>query len=80
MFTAQYAKGNGGIYRYYRCTRKHGHCAEKYIQEQELARQLFKKSQTIALLTDWAKEMLEYLNKEEKQRAQSVDAFVQKIN
>ncbi|TSC76165.1 MAG: Resolvase protein [Parcubacteria group bacterium Gr01-1014_33] len=80
MFTAQYAKGNGGIYRYYRCTRKQGHCAAKYIQEQELARQLYKKSQTIALPTDWAKEMLEYLDSEEKKQAKSVDAFVREIN
>ncbi|MBI5222346.1 MAG: hypothetical protein HY980_02510 [Candidatus Magasanikbacteria bacterium] len=29
---------------------------------------------------DWAKEMLEYLTDEEKQQAQSVDAFVQDIN
>lgn len=80
MFTAQYAKGNGGIYRYYRCTRKHGHYAEKYIQEEKLARQLFEKSQTIALPADWAKEMLEYLENEEKKQAQSADAFVQEIN
>ena len=80
MFTAQYAKGNGGLYRYYRCTRKQGHCAAKYIQEQELARQLYEKSQTIALPVDWAKEILEYLDSEEKKQAQSVDAFVQEIN
>ena len=80
MFTAQYAKGNGGLYRYYRCTRKQGHCAAKYIQEQELARQLYEKLQTIALPTDWAKEMLEYLDKNEKLEVQSVDAFVQEIN
>ena len=30
--------------------------------------------------TDWAKEMLEYLDNEEKKQAQSVDAFVQEIN
>ena len=80
MFTAQFAHGNGGLYRYYRCTRKQGHCAAKYIQEQELARQLFEKSQTIALPTDWAKEMLEYLGNEKKKQAQSVDTFVQEIN
>ena len=33
MFTAQWAKGNGGMYRYYRCTRKSGVCDEPYIQE-----------------------------------------------
>src|SRR3990167_2900195 len=80
MFTAQYAKGNGGIYRYYRCTRKQGHCAAKYIQEQELARQLYEKSQTIALPTDWVKEILKYLDSEEKKQARSMDSFVQEIN
>ena len=80
MFTAQYAKGNGGIYRYYRCTRKQGHCAAKYIQEQELARQLYKKSQTIALPANWAKEMLRYLDSEEKKQARSMDSFVQEVN
>src|SRR3989344_2087845 len=80
MFTAQFAKGNGGLYRYYRCTRKQGYCAAKYLQENELVRQLYEKSQTIALPTDWTKEMLEYLDNEEKKQAQSVDAFVQEVN
>ena len=80
MFTAQYAEGNGGLYKYYRCTRKQGHCAAKYVQEQELAWQLYEKSQTIALPTDWTKEMLEYLDTEEKKQAKSVNAFAQEIN
>ena len=37
--TAQFAKGNGGLYRYYRCTRKFGPCKEPYIQEKELVNQ-----------------------------------------
>ena len=77
MFTAQFAKGNGGLYRYYRCTRKHGACAEKYIQESELQKQVIEKSQTIALPADWAKEMLEKLEREEKSQAQSADAFAE---
>ncbi|MCB9812337.1 recombinase zinc beta ribbon domain-containing protein [Candidatus Nomurabacteria bacterium] len=36
MFTAQHAKGNGGIYRYYRCTKKHGACSQGYVQEKTL--------------------------------------------
>jgi DNA invertase Pin-like site-specific DNA recombinase len=77
MFTAQFAKGNGGIYRYYRCTRKHGACAEKYIQESELQKQIIEKSQTIALPADWAKGMLEKLEREEKSQAQSANAFAE---
>ena len=80
MFTAQFAWGNGGLYRYYRCTRKQGHCAAPYIQEQELARQIITKAQTIALPADWAEEMLKYLDNEEREQAQSVDAFVQEVN
>jgi len=80
MFTAQFTRGNGGLYRYYRCTRKQGHCAAPYIQEQELARQIVLKAQTIALPDDWANEMLGYLTTEEKEQAQSVDAFVQEVN
>jgi len=77
MFTAQFAKGNGGLYRYYRCTRKHGACAEKYIQENELQKQIIEKSQTIALPADWSKGMLEKLEREEKNQYQSIDAFAE---
>ena len=56
MFTAQFAKGNGGIYRYYRCTKKKGLCSQGYVQEKDLAEQLRKRLQTISLCdryTDW---------------------------
>ena len=36
MITAQWTHGNGGTYRYYRCTRKHGACSEKYVKENDL--------------------------------------------
>ena len=42
MFTAQFAKGNGGLYRYYRCTRKYGACAEKYIKKANCKNKLLK--------------------------------------
>lgn len=31
--TAQYGKGNGGTYRYYRCTKKRGKCSQGYLRE-----------------------------------------------
>jgi len=76
--TAQWAKGNGGLYRYYRCTRKFGPCKEKYIQEKELVNQICQKLKEIALPEKWAKEMLEYLEKEEEKETQTGENFVQK--
>ncbi len=35
MMTAQWAKGNGGLYRYYRCSRKGVPCTEPYVQEEQ---------------------------------------------
>ena len=39
MMTAQWAKGHGGLYRYYRCTRKGRNCSEPYVQEGAVADQ-----------------------------------------
>jgi len=80
MISAQWAKGNGGLYRYYRCTRKHGHCAEKYIQESDLARQIKEKVQTIALPEQWTTKMLVYLGEEEKRESKSVDVLTNELN
>src|ERR1017187_1795547 len=38
QITAQFAKGkSGGIYRYYRCSKKFGPCKQEYLQEKILA-------------------------------------------
>jgi site-specific DNA recombinase len=39
MMSAQWAKGNGGLYRYYRCTRKVAKCSEPYVQESSVIEQ-----------------------------------------
>jgi len=78
--TAQFARGNGGLYRYYRCTRKFGPCQEKYIQEKELINQICQKLKEIVLPENWGKEMLEYLERGEKKEFQISENFVQKIN
>jgi site-specific DNA recombinase len=49
MITAQWAKGHGGTYRYYRCTKKAGRCAEPYIQEQYLTEQCLELLRPLAL-------------------------------
>ena len=80
MISAQFTKGNGGLYRYYRCTRKHGECTESYIQEKELQRQIIEKAQTIALPDRWTSEMLTHLKSEEEKESKSVDVLAQDIN
>ena len=58
MITAQWCKGNGGLYRYYRCTKKKGKCGQKYLMENELARQVKEQLQSISLPEAWADYML----------------------
>src|SRR3989338_5509987 len=57
MISAQWATGkSGGRYRYYRCSKKRGHCSQAYLQESELTRQICARLQTISLCdryTDW---------------------------
>ena len=74
MFTAQFAKGNGGIYRYYRCTKKKGLCSQGYVQEKDLAGQLQKRLQTISLCdryTDWMLNKVQEWESEHKSASQS---------
>ena len=78
--TAQFAKGNGGLYRYYRCTRKFGPCEERYIQEKELVNQICQELKEIVLPRNWEKEILDYLDKEEKKENQTGEDFIQRIN
>ena len=56
--TAQLAKGNGGIYTYYRCTKKLGKCGQKYLGEKKLVNQLTERLEKVALSDDWKEKML----------------------
>ncbi|MEK7193225.1 MAG: recombinase family protein [Patescibacteria group bacterium] len=63
--TAQYAKGNGGIYTYYRCTKKRGACQEKYLGENQLIEQIKNFLQKVSLSSQDSKKVLAALDKEE---------------
>ena len=83
--TAQWAKGkSGGIYRYYRCTKKRGICSQKYIQEKDLANQIKARLQSVALPdthTDWMLKKVEEWEKEETNKSMSsVQNIKYKIN
>src|SRR3989338_7952722 len=76
--TAQWAKGkSGGIYRYYRYTKKRGTCSQKYIQEKDLATQVKARLQSVALPnthTDW---MLKKVDEWEKEQTFKTASSVQ---
>ncbi len=65
--TAETKKGHV----YYRCTKKKGSCAEKYIREEKLAEQFKNTLQKVSLPDDWADNMLNELDKEKITAAQS---------
>ena len=73
--TAEIQKGH----TYYRCTRKSKvvKCAEPFIREEELARQISSLLQKFSLSAYWADKLLEMLEKDKNDSAQSFTAFVQ---
>ena len=78
MMTAQWAKGHGGTYRYYRCTRKAGVCHEPYVQEGNVATQCMDRLRPFALAPDEAKEIRELLEAEAETERQSKTQAIQK--
>ena len=68
-------------YIYYHCTKKKKDfvCPEPYIRQEELDKQLSSLLQTAALPTDWAATLSSRLDHDKGLSAQSVAAFVQKI-
>ncbi len=51
--TAQYAKGNGGTYIYYRCTKKKHRCSQGYVRDDKLLEQLHGAIQKVVLPAGW---------------------------
>ena len=79
MITAQYAHGNGGTYRYYRCTKRLGRCSQKYLSEIQLVEQLKTEFSKVALCEDWEEKMLAQVEIWEKEAKSSSHIFVQNL-
>ncbi|GAI33454.1 unnamed protein product, partial [marine sediment metagenome] len=77
--TAQYAHGNGGTYRYYRCTKRLGSCSQRYLREDLLVAQLKERLQKVALCEDWEEKMLVQVDIWENEQAQSSQSFAQNL-
>ncbi|MBU4254380.1 MAG: recombinase family protein [Acidobacteria bacterium] len=77
--TAQYAHGNGGIYRYYRCTKRLGPCGQRYLREDLLVTQLKEELSKVALCEDWKELMLAQVEIWGKEQVQSSQSFAQNL-
>jgi hypothetical protein len=77
MFTAQFARGHGGLYRYYRCTRKHGECSERYVQEMEVKKGIAAKARAIAVPCSWIAPMLQWIDVEAKKETADVSRLAE---
>jgi len=70
--TAQYATNRFGTrYTYYRCTKKHGNCAQPYTQEPALAAQLQSLLQTVSLPLEEIEKMEKQIDEWEKESISS---------
>jgi len=78
--TAQFSRGKcGGIYRYYRCTKKKGVCSQKYLQESNLAAQLKARLKSIAICDEWTEKMLKQVDEWQRENVHSSQLFVQNL-
>ncbi|MHB8261891.1 MAG: recombinase family protein [Bacteroidia bacterium] len=75
--TAQFAKGNGGTYRYYRCTKKRGKCSQGYLREDLMQNQLQEMLQMVRLPEGWGHKMLAQVNSWEMEEQKSLILFAQ---
>ena len=79
MITAQWAKGHGGLYRYYRCTKKNGKCEQGYLREEKLVSQIKERLQKISLPADWIEYMVKKTDEWEKEENVSSGSVVERI-
>ena len=81
MITAQWAKGHGGLYRYYRCSRKAQQpCYERYMQEQQVVAQCIEIARPLALSPIEAAELRAEVERTAKQELQSLVTAIQKLD
>jgi len=77
--TAQYAHGNGGTYRYYRCTKRIGPCSQKFLQEYEVAEQIKERLQQVAISDELRDQAEEKINEWEKEENKNNSGYAQNL-
>jgi site-specific DNA recombinase len=80
MMTAQWARGrHGGLYRYYRCTRKAGGCSEPYLQEKFVAEQCLDILRPLAISTEQATLLRDLMDAEVAKEGDAVESAVEQV-
>ncbi len=77
--TAQFAHGHGGTYRYYRCSKRLGPCAQKYLQESELAQQIKAQLQSVGISDEWHTQGLAQIDEWSKELKVDNSAFLHSL-
>ena len=78
--SAQYAKGNGGLYRYYRCTKKLSPCKQPYLREDLFIAQLKEILRGVTLSKYYADKMLARVEEWEKTESFSADSLIEQFD
>jgi len=65
----KYKNGNSPTFIYYRCTKKFGKCSQKYISQNNLAKQLRKSVRSVVIPEEWKEKWLELLEKDKQQES-----------
>ena len=73
--TAQYAKGNGGTYIYYRCSKKKHKCSQGYVREDKMLAQLREVVQMLLLPKSWLEKMNNRVSEWERHEQKNLVSF-----
>mgnify|MGYP001579553099 CR=1 FL=1 len=65
----KYKNGNSPTFIYYRCTKKFGVCHQKYISQNNLAKQLRKSVRNITMPSEWKETWLALLEQDKRQES-----------
>jgi site-specific DNA recombinase len=76
--TAQYGKGNGGTYVYYRCSKKFGKCGQPYMRDESMKEQISLLLQKASLPESWAGPAFAQLDRWEEEERGKLRSFAQK--
>ncbi len=80
MISAQWTRGHGGLYRYYRCSRKRSvQCREPYAQELAVVNRCIQLIKRIGITPERANYLRVLLNSTIHEQAKSADALISDI-
>ncbi len=77
--TAQYGKGNGGTYRYYRCTKRKIKCSQGYLREEIVLQQMQEQISKISMPEEWSPVVFAQMTTWENEERKELQILAHKI-